>query len=328
MEKVIVAGDVGGTHARIGVFSAGVELPALIRSQVFASRQFATLVDVVKQFLGEAGETAEIFCFGVAGPVDGGVAHPTNLPWVLDEREMAGALGAPVLLINDLEANAYGVPMLAASDMTTLQEGEPGKRANAVVVSAGTGLGEAGLYWDGTVQRPFACEGGHASFAPENAQQIALLEFLAREFGHVSWERVLSGPGLYNIYRFLRDTGQGSEPEWLTAVLKDEPAAAISDAAAHGKSELCQKAIDLFVAIYGAEAGNMALKTLALAGVYLGGGIAPKMLGKLKEGPFRKAFAAKGRMRELLEKVPIHVITNDQTALRGAARCGALHCAK
>ena len=249
MEKVIVAGDVGGTHTRMGVFAAGSMQPVLIRSQVFASRDSATLVDIVEQFVGSAREMAEIFCFGISGPVDGGVAHPTNLPWVLDERQMAAALGARVMLINDLEANAYGVSMLAAGDVETLQEGEPGKHANAAVVSAGTGLGEAGLYWDGGEQRPFACEGGHASFAPENAQQIALLEFLAREFGHVSWERVLSGPGLHNIYRFLLETRkQESEEAWLTehSALKTDPSAVIADAAVHNKSKLCEKALDLF----------------------------------------------------------------------------------
>jgi glucokinase len=233
------------------------------------------------------------------------------------------------LLINDLEANAYGIATLGPGDIATLQEGEPGRRANQCVVSAGTGLGEAGLFWDGAGHRPFACEGGHTTFAPGNKEEIALLEYLMRGLDHVSWERVLSGPGLHNVYQFLRDTGRGAEPAWLADHLAEgDPSSAIAEAANRGKSGLCEQALDMFVALYGSEAGNMALKTLSLGGVYLGGGIAPKILGKLREGVFTKAFAAKGRMRELLETIPIHVIVNDQTALKGAARCGALHCAR
>ncbi len=326
---MILAGDVGGTHARLGSFSQDAEHPALIRAEVFPSKQFAGLVEVVKQFRAQDAEPVRIFCFGVAGPVDNGVAHPTNLAWVLNARDMSAALGAEVLLINDLEANAYGIATLGPADIATLQEGEPGKPANQAVVSAGTGLGEAGLFWDGAVHRPFASEGGHATFSPRNAEEIALLEYLSRELDHVSWERLLSGPGLHNIYKFLRDTGQAGEEGWLAEAIEEgDPSAAIADAAIHGKSELCQKALDMFVSLYGSEAGNMALKTLALGGVYLGGGIAPKILGKLKEGPFREAFVAKGRLRGMMEKIPVHVITNDKIALQGAARCGALHCAK
>jgi glucokinase len=327
--QVIVAGDVGGTHARLGAFSEGGTQPALIRAQVFASRDYKGLVDVVREFLGNDKEPVKIFCFGVAGPVDQGVAHATNLHWALDERPMSASLGAPVLLINDLEANAYGIATLGPGDIATLQTGEPGKRANQCVVSAGTGLGEAGLFWDGAAHRPFACEGGHTTFAPGNKEEIALLEYLMRGLGHVSWERLLSGPGLHNIYKFLRDTGRGAEPAWLAEQLADgDPASAIAEAAIHGKSELCEQALDMFIALYGSEAGNMALKTLSLGGVYLGGGIAPRIVGRLREGVFAEAFAAKGRMRGLLEKIPIHVIVNDRTALKGAARCGALHCAR
>jgi glucokinase len=325
---VIVAGDVGGTHARLGTFSEDPAHQAPIRVQVFATHQYKGVAEVIREFLSNDKESIRICCFGVAGPVDNGVARPTNLKWVLDQREMSAVLGADVLLINDLEANAYGIATLGPGDVATLQAGEPGKGANACVVSAGTGLGEAGLFWDGMTHRPFACEGGHCTFSPRNKEEIALLQYLMRELDHVSWERVLSGPGLHNIYRFLRDTGRGAEPAWLAERLaQGDPSSAIAEAALHGKSELCEKALDMFIAIYGSEAGNMALKTLSLAGVYLGGGIAPKILGKLREGVFTKAFAAKGRLRGLLERIPIHVITNDQTALKGAARCGALRCA-
>ncbi len=323
---MIVAGDVGGTHARLGAFTENAYSPALIRAQVFASRDYASLEDLVRVFLGAEAEPVKIFCFGVAGPVDQGVARPTNLSWLLDQGKMAATLGAPVLLINDLEANAWGIATLQPGDLVTLQTGEPGKLANSCVVSAGTGLGEAGLFWDGATHRPFACEGGHSSLAPNNQEEIDLLTYLMRNLDHVSWERVLSGPGLHNIYKFLRDTGREAEPAWLAdAVAQGDASAAIADAGIHGKAPLCERALDMFVELYGSEAGNMALKTLAVAGVYLGGGIAPKIQGKLREGVFTRAFSAKGRMRELLEKIPIHIITNDQTALKGAARCGALH---
>ena len=209
-----------------------------------------------------------------------------------------------------------------------LNAGRPDPHGNAAVISAGTGLGEAGLVWDGRRHRPLATEGGHADFAPTDETQVELYRFLAREFGHVSVERVLSGPGLHNVYRFLRDSGRAPEPAWLADEIgAGDPPAVITRAALAGRSLLCARALDLMVGIYGAEAGNLALKVMATAGVYVGGGIAPRILEKLREPTFMAAFTAKGRFRPLLEAMPIRVILNDQAALLGAARCAALHAA-
>jgi glucokinase len=233
-----------------------------------------------------------------------------------------------VWLINDLEANAYGVATLAPEDFVVLNEGTPDAEGNAAVIAAGTGLGEAGLYWDGKQHWPFASEGGHASFAPDDALQVELLQYLKQQFTHVSWERVLSGPGLYNIYTFLRDTQRGIEQAWLTEELRQvDPPAAIAGAALAGTCDLCVQALDLCVALYGAEAGNLALKVMATGGVFVGGGIAPKIVAKLKESTFMRAFCAKGRLQPVLAAIPVRVIMNDKTALYGAARCAALRAA-
>jgi glucokinase len=228
-------------------------------------------------------------------------------------------------LINDLEAHAYGIAMLAPDDFVMLNQGALDASGNAAVIAAGTGLGEAGLYWNGQQHLPFAGEGGHSSFAPSDPLQIELLRFLSHEFGHVSWERVLSGPGLYNIYRFLRDTGRGEESAWLTDEMQQQdPSAVISHAALANTSALCRQALDLFVVLYGAEAGNLALKLMATAGVYVGGGIAPKIIQKLTDSTFMDAFVAKGRLKPLLQEISVRIIMSDKVALLGAARFATL----
>lgn len=322
---MIVAGDIGGTHTRLGEFSGGPASPKLNRSAEFNSRDFPSMEAIIAAFL-QPGEEPESYCFGVSGPIVEGIGKPTNLAWHLDSAAMSKSLNAPVVLINDLEANAYGVATLGPEDLTTLQEGVETKHGNAAVISAGTGLGEAGLFWDGANHRPFASEGGHCTFSPHSEEEVALFNFMLKRYpDHVSWERVLSGPGLYNVYQFYRDTGQAEEPKWLADELAaGDPGAIIADHAEHEKSDLCGKALELFCSLYGSEAANLALKMLSVAGIYIGGGIAPRMIGKLKEGRFREAFLAKGRMRSVLERIPIHVITNDKTALQGAARRGML----
>ena len=322
---MIVAGDIGGTHTRLGEFSGGPASPKLDRSGEFNSRDYSSMEMIVAEFLG-TGKRPDSYCFGVSGPIVDGVGKPTNLRWDLDSAAMTKSLGAPVILINDLEANAYGVATLGPEDLTTMQQGSEQKHGNAAVISAGTGLGEAGLFWDGANHRPFASEGGHCTFSPHAEEEVALFNFMLRRFpDHVSWERVLSGPGLYNVYQFFRDTGRGEEPKWLADEIEaGDPGAIIADCAEQGKSELCEKAINLFCSLYGSEAANLALKLLSVAGIYIGGGIAPRMIRKLKQGRFIEAFLAKGRMRPVLERIPIHVITNDKTALQGAARRGML----
>ncbi len=305
MACVILAGDIGGTHTRLALVDRDPRAP--VAMEVYASREHGSLEEMAAAFLRAHPAELSAACFGVAGPVLGGAVDVTNLAWPVRAASLAASLNlAHVLLLNDLEANAWGLAALAPGDLHTLNEGDPGAAGNAAVCSAGTGLGEAGLYWDGRRHRPFAGEGGHADFAPLDERQARLREFLAAEYGHVSYERVCSGMGLVNIYRFLA----GSCPL---------DAAAISEAALARTDAHAVEALDMMVSIYGAEAGNLALKLMATGGVYLGGGIAPRILDKLEDGTFMAAFVAKGRFRDLLASIPVHVILNDRTALMGAA---------
>ncbi len=323
---MILAGDIGGTKTNLACFEVeGMRLKPVVEG-TFSSREHASLDEIVRQFVLAHTLRVEYACFGVAGPVRHGRCEATNLAWVVDARQLASELGIErVTLMNDLEANAYGVAALEPKDFVLLNEGAPDAEGNAAVIAAGTGLGEAGLYWDGTQHRAFACEGGHADFAPRNALEMELLRYLLTQFQHISYERVLSGPGLHNIYKFLRDTGRGEEAAWLTEEMHaHDPSAAISRAALGGRCALCVQALDLFVSLYGAEAANLALKVMAVGGVFVGGGIAPKIVAKLRDGTFMKAFTAKGRLKPLLEAMPVRVILNDKTALLGAARCAYL----
>ena len=256
-----------------------------------------------------------------------GRVNATNLPWQIDAARLAAELRVDrAILINDLEANAYGIALLGDSDLAVLQAGSADAEGNAAVISAGTGLGEAGMLWNGERYRPFACEGGHADFAPRNALEAELLAFLLDEFGHASWERVLSGPGLHNLYRCLVRKRPGKASVEVARQIEQGDAAAAISRAAHAKAcPVCVEALGLFVSLYGAEAGNLALKLMATGGVYLGGGIAPKNLAAFTQGDFLTAFAAKGRMKSMLEAIPVRVILSEKTALLGAARCAALH---
>jgi glucokinase len=307
---MILAGDIGGTNTRLALFTeaAARDGGSPDDAATYVSAEHDGLRTMVERFLAERPADIQRACFGVAGPVRHGRCVATNLAWSVDARELATALDLPsVALINDLEANGYGIAVLGPDDFESLNEGDPDASGNVAMISAGTGLGEAGLYWDGRRHRPFASEGGHADFAPRTAQEEALREFLAAEHGHVSYERVCSGMGLANIHRFLG--GSDVEP------------GAISAAALAGTDERAVKALDLMVSIYGAEAGNLALKIMATGGVYLGGGIAPRILPKLRDGTFMRTFTAKGRFSALLQGIPVQVILNDKAALLGAAHC-------
>lgn len=328
---MILAGDVGGTSARIAYFEPknGRLLPVV--EEVKHSRDYPSLEAAVLEFKRKHDHSVAFACFGIAGPVNHGRVETPNLPWIVDSGALERELGiGKVHLINDLEANAQGLAELMERDFAVLAPGAPGAVGNAAVISAGTGLGEAGLYWDGAVHHPFAAEGGHADFAPANELQVELWSYLRKKFGgHVSWERVLSGPGQFNIYEFLRETGKGKEEAWLADEIKTgDPSAVISRNGISGKSPLCEQAVDLFVDIYGAAAGNLALKFLALGGVFLGGGIAPKILSKLKDSRFMRAFRDKGRLHTLLEKIPVKVVLNDKTALLGAGHVAMMHARK
>ena len=317
---MILAGDIGGTHTRLAFFQGdGRFNPAY--QNVFASREYRGLDEIVLQFVAEAKLQPDSACFGIAGPVRHGRVETSNLPWIVDSSQLARELRLDtVLLINDLEAQAWGIKCLGEADTVALNKVKGAAVGNQAVVAAGTGLGEAGLFWDGRQHLIFASEGGHADFAPRNDLEGELLRYLAIRFGHVSYERIISGPGLVNVYLFLRDTHRGGEPAWLREeILAGDPAAAISVAALSGKSPLAEQALDLMVSIYGAEAGNMTLKILATGGVFLAGGIAPKILPKLAGPLFMQAFLSKGRLQPLLESIPVRVITNEKTGLLGAA---------
>jgi glucokinase len=319
---MILAGDIGGTHARLAFFDVTGGGFRLASATVFPSREFAGLDQIVSRFVDTSNLSPEAACFGVAGPVRDGRVEASNLPWIIESKRLASELKLDhATLINDLEANAWGIPLLDATDVVPLNHVEGTPVGNQAVISAGTGLGEAGMYWDGAQHQIFACEGGHSDFAPRNELEIDLLRYLSARYGHVSYERIISGPGLVNVFQFLRDTGRGTEPQWLTDEMSHgDPAAAISCAALAGTCSLCEQALDLFVSAYAAEAGNLALKFMAMGGVYLGGGIAPKILPKLSGPLFMNAFTGKGRMQTLLEAIPVMVITNDKAALLGAAR--------
>jgi glucokinase len=320
---MILAGDIGGTNTRLALFESRYQPEKL---EVFPSAQYPGLEDIVAKFVGQTGAKVTSACFGIAGPVRNGITKTPNLSWVVDSGIVAATLDLPKAgLINDLEANAWGIAVLQPSDFVTLNEGAEGARGNCALISAGTGLGEAGLLAEGNGYRPFASEGGHGDFAPRNELEMDLLRYLLGSWPRVSYERVLSGPGLFNIYKFLRDTGRVSEPAWLAErIATENPSAVIGETAQSGAAEICVQALDIFASLYGAEAGNLALKIMAGGGMYLGGGIAPKIIGKLKDGTFMKAFADKGRLNTLMEAIPVRVIMNDKTALLGAARVAAL----
>ena len=322
---MILAGDIGGTNTRLAYFDVEGGRLKLVVLQVFRSRKYGALEDIVAEFLRDHPASIDRACFGVAGPVKRGRGVTSNLAWEVDARRLASLLGLETTqLINDLEANAYGIATLEPDDFVVLSEGEPNSVGNAALISAGTGLGEAGLHWHQGRYWPFASEGGHADFAPRNELEAELLLYLLKRFKRVSYERVLSGPGLYNIYQFLRDTGRGEEQAWLAETIRHgDPTPPIAKAALDGACELCTRALDMFVSFYGAEAGNLTLKLTATGGLYIGGGIAPRIIDKLGESTFRKAFTTKGRLSPLLEATPVRVIMNDKTALLGAARLAA-----
>ena len=323
---LILAGDIGGTSTRLAYFdTTGGALNPVVEKR-FPSRESGSLEEIVTRFSAEQGLTAESACFGIAGPVRNGHVRTPNLPWSVDSTVLSKILSIPaVRLLNDLEANAYGIDLLGPDDLVVLNPGVPDPTGTIAVVSAGTGLGEALAYWDGTAHRPLCSEGGHADFAPRTELETELLLFLRTEYGRVSTERVVSGPGLCNIYRFLRDARHLPEiPAVAEAMRQGDPAAAISRAALAGECALCAQVLDLFVSLYGAEAGNVALRVLATGGIYLGGGIAPKIIERLQGPGFMMAFCTKGRLSPLLENIPVRVILNERTALLGAARSAAL----
>jgi glucokinase len=323
---MILAGDVGGTKVHLALYNfEGGRLRSL-REQKYPAHEFASLGAVIEKFLEvDNVDRKDIVaaCFGVPGPVRAGRLKLTNLPWILDTRELSQELSIDhIFLINDLEATGYGIPELAPDRIFTLHKGDSSAVGHRGLIAAGTGLGEAMLIWDGKSRHvPIASEGGHCDFAARTDQEIALLQYLRRTMnGRVSFERVVSGIGIKNVYSFLRDDQKMEEPVWLRERLQQEdPNAVIGECGENGSSEICAETLKIFSAAYGAESGNIALKVLAMGGMYLGGGIAPKILKTLQNGAFTEAFLDKGRLSPLLESIPVRVILDDTCALLGAA---------
>lgn len=323
---IVLAGDIGGTKTNLGVFEVSNQKVIPLYESTWISADFQSLEVIIKQFLDtyiqQGGNTnrISIACFGVAGPVINNHCEVTNLPWVIDGDSIALQFNwQSVHLLNDLEANAWGIATLDDDDFFCLNKGIQ-QGGNASIIAAGTGLGEAGLFWNGKQHIPFASEGGHTDFSPMTEQEFRLYEFLSKKYkGHVSWERIVSGMGLENLYQFLCYEHDVQAPSWLVQQMKQDAAAAIANAAQSGRDSLCEQALNWFVHLYGVEAGNHALKIMSRGGVYLGGGIAPKIIKQLQSGGFMTAFVAKGRMQPLLEVIPVKVIMNEKTALYGPA---------
>ncbi|MGE5853780.1 MAG: glucokinase [Deltaproteobacteria bacterium] len=325
--NLVLAGDIGGTKTSLALFSINDDKLRMETEHNFPSKKYSGLVPILDEFSVRNNKSIDAACFGVAGPVVDGHVKTTNLPWVIDTQVLRQALRVDtVYLLNDLEAAAYGVFTLDNEEFYTLNEGTMHSTGNKALIAAGTGLGQAILYDDGRHFHALPSEGGHADFAPRTELEIDLLRYLLARFGHVSYERVLSGPGLFNIYRFLKESRGMAEPPLLAErfAAGDDPAAVISTAALAKEAEICCTALDLFVSIYGAEAGNMALRFKSVRGLYVGGGIAPKILDKLKDGTFMRSFIDKGRYKELLAAMPVQVVLNPQAGLRGAGYYAAV----
>jgi glucokinase len=319
----ILAGDIGATKTVLAIFEFAAQRLESVAEATFASGAHDSLDSVLVQFLGSHRHAElQAACFGVAGTVIDGRSELMNLPWRLEEAELVRCSGAPrVALLNDVEAAAYGMLMLGDGERAVLNPGTPRPRANIAVMAAGTGLGESFLCWDGERYRASATEGGHANFAPRTEQEIDLLQFLRDDFGgHVSTERLLSGPGLHNIYRFVRQRSPESEPCWVSErIAAEDPSAVISELALGSKDAACTESLELFASIFGAEAGDIALRYLALGGVFIGGGIAPKILPALRTDAFRRAFVDKGRYSDLVAGIPVCVSLEPRAPLLGAA---------
>lgn len=326
----ILAGDIGGTKTALGIFTRENERPEAMVRETYDSRDADDLEGIIEQFLERfrddrsddlRADDIQAACFGVAGPVDKGRCKATNLPWVISEDSIRDRFGwKRVRLINDLSAVGFGVPLLTEDEVRELNPGEPQERGNIGLIAPGTGLGMAQLVWCGEGYLPIASEGGHVDFAPNDPEEVSLWEHLRGKYGHVSPERIVSGPGLVNVYEWLKSTGQYEEPDWLRRRMEiDDKAQVISETAIAEKTPICEAALDRFLMVFGAVAGNLALIGMTRGGVYLGGGIPTKILPKFEEATFMRSFTAKGRFEELLNEIPVHIILNRRIGLMGAA---------
>lgn len=328
-----LVGDIGGTKTNIAIVNFEDGKFKFLFEESFANKNYDSLITILKNYFDEKiNKNSHLsslvshltsICFGIAGPIKDGNCDATNLPWIVNSEKISEALNIDlnsVSLVNDLEAAAYGIELLDEKDIFILNKGITQRCGNRALISAGTGLGESIIFWDGKRYRPSPSEGGHTDFAPRNKIEINLLNYLINKYGRISYERILSGPGLLNVYNFFCDMTSHDTPQWLKERFKNEdPSAVISDVGMSKQDRCCEKALDLFVSVYGAEAGNLALTALATGGIYVGGGIAPKILNKIKEGGFMQAFTNKGRLSVLISQIPVRVILNDKIPLLGAA---------
>ncbi len=320
---MILAGEIGATGTRLAAFEKEGSRLQLVVEKTYMSQEHSSLSEIIAAFIKAEGIAAHSACFGVAGPVRRGRSKISNLPWVIDSRDLAKQLKLDsVGMINDLEAYAYGIDGLDSKDFVTLNAGSEDAEGNRAVISARTGLGVAGMYWDGYRHHPFACEGGHSDFAPRNAREMELLAYLQKKYGRISYERLLSGPGIKNIYDFLRDAHKADEPQWLKDQIAAaaDPPALISQLAQEGKAAICDQTLSIFVSIYGAETGNCALNFLSTGGIFIGGSVAAKNVSKMKDPIFMESFLDKGRMVDLLKEIPVTIVLNDDSGIIGAAR--------
>src|ERR1700680_3844574 len=321
--NMILAGEIGATRTRLAAFETEGNKLQKVVEKIYMSQEERNLPEIIVGFIRTEGIPVHNACFGVAGPVRGGQSKISNLSWVIDAKELATLLKLKSGgLINDFEAVRYGIDALESKDLVTLSEGSEDAEGNRAVISARTGLGVAGLYWDGFRHHPFACEGGHADFAPRSDIQMELLAYLQKKYGRVSCERILSGPGIKNIYEFLRDTQKADEPEWLREQIKgvkDVPAL-IAQLALEGKAAICDQTLSIFVSVFGAETGNCALNFMTTGGIFIGGSIAAKIVPKMKDPLFLESFLDKGRMETILKDMPVKIVGNDESGMIGAAR--------
>ncbi len=323
--RLVLAGDIGGTKTNLALYLAhGSGRLVLSRDASFPSQRYPGLETIVREFLATGAEHVDAAAFGIAGPVLDGVVIATNLPWKVEAAPLVELVGCErVRLMNDLESTAYGALFADPADTLVLQAGKS-RPANRAIIAAGTGLGQALMFWDGARHHPSATEGGHADFAPRSGREVELLTFLEQDYGHVSYERVLSGPGLVNIFRFLSEgLHQPVAPAIRRRLKTKDPAAVIGEAGINGTCPTCEEAVDIFVSIYGAQAGNLALAAMALGGVDVGGGVVTKLLPKVTTGGFMSSFLAKGRFEPLLADVPVRVLLNAK-----ASQVGAGHAAR
>src|SRR6201998_491038 len=320
---MILAGEIGATRTRLAAYESDGNTLSKVVERIYMSQQETGLPDIISNFVKTEGIPVHNACFGAAGRVRGGRCKISNLAWTIDSFDLASLLKLKsVGLINDLEAFAYGIDGLESKDFVTLSAGTEDAVGNRAVISARTGLGVAGLYWDGFRHHPFACEGGHSSFSPSNEMEIELLQYLHKKYGRVSCERVLSGPGIKNIYDFLSDTKKAEEPDWLHEQLRtaqDAPAL-ISQVALENKAAICERTLSIFVGIYGSQTGDCALNFMSTGGIFIGGSIAAKIVPRMKDPIFIKSFLGKRPMQSLLRDMPVKIVLNDDSGILGAAR--------